>query len=273
LGNSFVLGAQDPNGLFYQPGTLSRVQGFSGSLQRYGRASTSVSLSAGGSWLSGGVALGIQHLTFEAFGPGSLPGGWKEGLPADLGSLRTQGSSGFTELVISAGYGRTVLGIQAGIVGKLVEERVGAFGAAAVGAVDLGISASQGPVTVGLALQNLGPSIRMEGESMDLPRRASLGASTETVWVGPLDLSASGGLSYQWEGHEVVPSLGIEVSYWPVTGRTFVGRIGVRRLPEPQSGSPFTFGLGFRGDAIILDYAFEGFERGSPTHRLGVGLR
>jgi len=96
--------------------------------------------------------------------------------------------------------------------------------------------------------------------------------STRQAPVGPLDLAASGGLSYRRKG-ELVPSVGLEVAYWPVTGRTFVGRVGFRHLPREQSASPVTFGGAFIGDAIVLEYAFEGFDSGSGSHRFGIGWR
>jgi hypothetical protein len=271
LGNSFALGSQDPDAIFYHPGALTRIQGFTGSFQRYGRASTFASLSAGGSWLSGGVALGIQHLSYEPKPRASLPGLGFLGTPADPAALREKGNMGASELVVSAGYGRTVKGVQVGLVGKIIEEHFGSLGGS-VAAVDFGAAASPGPLEVGLSVQNLGSSLTVGGEDIPLPLRVSVGASTETAWVGPLDLSASGAVTY-WEGGDLVPSAGVEISYWPVTGRTFFGRMGFRRLPDYHSGSPFTFGFGFRGDNILLDYAYEGFDSGSPTHRLGIGLR
>jgi len=271
LGNSFVLDSQDPDAIFYQPGLLNRAQGLSGSVQRYGTSSTLATFSAGRSWLSGGVVLGFQHLSYGADPPGWLLGNGLLGLPADVGSLRENGRVGVSELVVSAGYGRTIKGIQVGLVGKLIEERLGS-GKSATGAIDLGAAASPGPVTVGLAVQNLGPAMTFEGEDIPLPLRFALGASTDRKPVGPLDLSASSAVSYRVDG-DVIPSVGLEVAYWPVTGRTFVGRLGYRRLPTAQSGSPVTFGGAFIGDDIILDYAYEGFDSGSPSHRFSLGWR
>lgn len=271
LGNSFALGSSDTDATFYFPGMLSRAQGFAGSMQRYGSTATLTTLSAGTSWLSGGVTLGVQHLSYGAHVPDPGAGGSILQLPADYGTLRDHGDVGVSELVVSAGYGRTVNGIRMGVVGKLVEERFGPR-KAATGAFDFGLVAAPGPVTVGLALQNLGPDMVLEGEDIPLPLRVSLGASTQAAQVGPLDVSASGGVQYRIDG-DAIPSVGLEVGYWPVTGRTFVGRIGFRHLPDEQSASPLTFGGGFIGDDIVLDYAYEGFDSGSPTHRLSLGWR
>jgi len=217
------------------------------------------------------VALGIQVLTYEA--PGSFPvtGGDILALPTDVGTLRDPGQVGVSELVVSAGYGRTLKGVRMGAVGKLVEQRFGALNAATV-AVDLGVAASPGPLNMGLTVQNLGPAMTIGAEDISLPTRLTLGASTDREPVGPLDLSASGAVSYRIDG-DVVPSVGMEVAYWPVTGRTFVGRFGYRHLPDEQSGWPVTFGGGFYGDDILLEYAFEGFDSGDGAHRISIGWR
>jgi len=271
LGDAFALGLRDSNGVFYQPGTLDRVQGFSGSIQRFGSSATLTTFSAGRPWYSGGIALGIQHLSYGAPGEEPVSGDNLLQLSRDPGSLRSNGDLGVSERVVSLGYGRRVKGIRMGVVGKLVEERFGSR-QATTGAFDLGVAASPGPLTVGLAVQNLGWDMCIGGEEIPLPFRASLGASTRTAIVGPLDLSASGKVLYRDDG-DVIPSAGLEVAYWPVTGRIFVGRIGFRHLPDGYSGSPVTFGGGFIGDNIVLDYAYEGFDSGDPSHRFSVGWR
>ena len=275
LGNSFALDSRSSEALFYQPGFLSRGQGFSGSIQRYGASSTLISLVANGSWLSGGVSLGVQQLSYGASTDVGLFGGVRPShlleLPADIGSLRDNGNIGVSELVISAGLGKSVKGIQVGVVGKLVEQRFGPH-KASTGAVDFGAITSPGPVTLGLAVQNLGPAMTVQSEEIPLPLRFALGASTQSTEVGPLDLAASGTVSYRMDG-DVIPSLGLELGYWPVTGRTFVARVGFRHLPDEQSGCPLTFGGAFWGDNIMLDYAYEGFDSGSPSHRFSIGWR
>jgi hypothetical protein len=272
LGNSFALGFRDPDAIFYQPGDLLGSQGFSGSIQRYGPPSTLTTLAATRGWLSGTVALGFQHLSYgsddNVFFPADAP---SNPAPADPGSLRENGRSAVSELVVSLGYARSLFGLRVGGVGKFMEQRFGAY-KASVGAVDLGVSASPGPLTLGLAVRNMGPKLEMGGGETPLPLSVDLGASTDMAWVGPLDVSASGAINYR-EGGDVVPSLGVEVAYWPVTGRTFIGRVGFRHLPEPETGNPLTFGFGFAGDDVILDYAYEGFESGDPTHRITLGWR
>jgi hypothetical protein len=271
MANSYAVGSPDSDIVFYHPGLLSRAGGISGSVQRYSPHSTLATLSAGQSWLSGGVALGIQILTYGAAGSDPSMGEDILNLPADIGSLREDGTTGVSEMVVSAGYGQTVKGVQMGFVGKLVQQRFGSL-KSSTGALDLGITASPGPVTLGLSAQNLGPHLSLGEEDIRLPTRFTLGASTRRTAVGELDLLASSAVSYRLDGH-VIPSAGMEVAYWPVTGRTFVGRFGYRHLPDEQSGWPLTFGGGFYGDDIVLEYAYEGFDSGIGSHRISIGWR
>ncbi len=271
MGNSFTLGSQDPDAVFYHPGLLSQSNGFGLSIQRYGAAATLASFAAGGSWFSGGVVLGIQQLGYAAEGSLPILGDDLLNLPADIGSLRENGDVGVSELVVSAGFGRSVKGIRMGFVGKLVEERFGPRKSATV-AFDVGVAASPGPLALGLSVQNLGPAMSIGEAEIPLPLRFSLGASTDRAPLGPLDLSAASALSYSVAG-DVIPSVGLELAYWPVTGRTFIGRLGFRQLPEDQSASPVTFGAAFTGDDIVLEYAFEAFDSGDSSHRFSIGWR
>jgi hypothetical protein len=215
--------------------------------------------------------LGVQVLTYGA--SGSVPNAGVDilALPADVGSLREDGDIGVSELVWSAGYGQTVKGVRMGFVGKLVQQRFGSI-QGSTGALDFGIAASPGPVNLGLSIQNLGPYLNMGDEDICLPTRFTLGASTDRTAAGPLDVSVSSAVGYRMDGH-VIPSVGAEVAYWPVNGRTFFGRFGYRHLPEEQSGWPLTFGGGFFGDNIVLEYAYEGFDSGEGSHRISLGWR
>mgnify|MGYP001821118100 FL=1 len=271
LGNAFLLGSRDSDVLFYNPGLLDRAQGFAGSLQLYGSSSSLATFSAGTSWFSGNVAIGIQSLSYGVESAQVLLGDDAPGYPTDPGSLRDNGDVGVGELVVSAGYSRTLFGIRMGLAGKYIQERFGRS-RANTGAVDLGAAKNAGPVTLGLAAQNIGGTISIPGEDVSLPTRFTLGAGSQSKVVGPLDVSAATALSYQLDG-DLIPSIGLEVAYWPVTGRTFFARMGFRHLPEEMSGTPLTFGGGFTGDSIVLDYAYEGFDKGTPSHRFTLGWR
>jgi hypothetical protein len=271
LGNTFTLAFPGSDGLFYHPGVVDGTRGLSASFQRYGTSSTSLALSSGQSWLGGGVALGVQVLTYGTTAPTTVTGKDVLALPAGVAPLLEDGEAGVSEVAISAGYGRRVRRIRLGVVGKLVEQRFGPLHGAS-GAVDVGAASSLGPVTFGLAARNLGPGLTMGGETIPLPVAFTLGGSTRQVPLGPLDLSGGAAVTYRREG-DLVPSAGVEMAYWPVTGRTFLARLGYRRTLEGRWGKGFTFGGGFQGDSITLDYAFEEFDSGATSHRFGMGWR
>ena len=271
LGNAFALGFQDPDAVFYHPGLLNRAQGMAVSVQRFGEASTLAAFSAGTSWYKGGVVLGAQLLTYGADAGNSVEAEDILALSDDPGSIRDEGSVGVSEMALSLGYGQTVKGIRMGVVGKLVEQRFGNLNVATA-AADFGMAFSPGPLTVGLAVQNLGSALDFGDVEIPLPVRFNLGATSRRRPVGPLDLAASTAVSYRMDG-DVIPSAGVEVAYWPVSGRTFLGRVGYRYLPDHWSGSPVTFGGAFFGDNIVLEYAYEGFDSGDPSHRVSVGWR
>ncbi len=71
---------------------------------------------------------------------------------------------------------------------------------------------------------------------------------------------------------EVVPGGGLEVAWWPVQGRTFVGRIGYRRMPEPGV-DPLTLGAGFEGDDFRIEYAWQGADGDDAVHSFGIRWR
>jgi hypothetical protein len=271
LGNAFALGSGDSDAIFYHPGELSRGEGMGAGVQWFGAGGTLTSLSAGRQWFGGGVALGIQHLGYQVPRDAIETVDGILGLPADEGSLRESGEAGASEMVISVGYGRTVSGLRLGAVGKFVDQRLG-FRTASTVAVDLGVAMAPGPFTVGLSAQNLGPALALAGGEIPLPTRFTLGASSRSAPLGPLDVSISSALSYRLDG-DVVPSMGLELGYWPVTGRTFVGRVGYRYRPDAYSATPITFGGAFLGDDIFLEYAFQGFDEGDASHRFGIGWR
>ena len=271
LGDAFQLATRDSDAIFYHPGRVARAQGLKASLQRFSANGNLTTLSAGQDWFGGGVALGLQNLTYEAPARASHDVNDILALSADEASLREAGDVAVSETVLSAGYGRTLFGLQMGVVGKYVEQRFDYRKAGSV-AVDLGGATSAGPLTLGLSVQNLGPDLSFRGGDIPLPTRFILGASSDGAPVGPLDVAASTALTYRLDG-DLVPSIGLEVGYWPVNGRTFVGRVGYRYRSDDYTACPLTFGAAFLGDNINLEYAYQGFEDGDPSHRFSVGWR
>ncbi len=264
MGHAFVLSARDSDALFANPALLARPGGSAAAIQRFSDASTSITLATSRSWASGGLAFGAQVLDYGA------PSSNLADLPADQTALLNSGATGAAELVGSIGYGREVAGFYVGVAAKLVEQRLGGDRDATVG-FDVGAAGEVGPVTLGLTAQNLGPGLAMNGADLPLPHTVTLGAATDIGQVGPLDVLLATAVTRRRDG-EVIPGGGVEVSWWPIQGRTFTGRVGIRRVPDGEA-SPFTFGFAFTGDNLAVEYAFQAFDVPGASHRFGFRWR
>lgn len=259
LGDVFPLGTADADAVFYDPAFAEGLRGISAAVQPYGSASTLMTASGAMDWWGGAVAIGLRSLDYRfAGGPLSTP------QPATLFS-RT--GTPISERAVSAGYARGFGGLGLAASAKWVESRIGGE-RGATAAFDAAAGVSPGPFRVGLAVQDLGPDLEAGGRSYHLPTRATLSATLRgSAPLGPLDVLPVAAVTWERVGRWT-PAAGVEVAYWPVIGRTFYARAGVRRAPEGER--PFTLGAGFSGDRISLDYAYEPFDGGRGAHRFGV---
>ncbi|MCY4571549.1 MAG: hypothetical protein OXF01_02005 [Gemmatimonadetes bacterium] len=234
---------------------------------------TALSVATG--WMGGSVSVGLAVLD-SRYSPDIDVG---RGRGRDLTSAewarlaaaaRLRRSS--TEFVSVVGYNReAVFGIDVGAAAKLVGLTAGGQGGRA-GALDLGASRDFGRVTAALTVQNLGPDLELAGGRVPLPRRLVLGAGTRgRAPVGPLDIGGALQVAYE-RGGEIVPGGGVEIAYWPIQRRVFILRIGAVRVVEGD-GLPLTFGAGFEGDRIRLDYGFSDRDPVVGPHRIGVSIR
>jgi hypothetical protein len=270
LGDAYMMNARAPDAVFYDPALLDGATGFRLDVQRWGAGARAASASAAMAWYGGGVAIGLQSLQYDLV-PVVVPrsGGQQSGL-AGQDVLFGDGTIQRSEGVASVGYGRRMLGVRVGLTGKLIEQD-NASERDATGALDLGAATSLGPFTVGLAAQNLGPAMTFGGVDNPLPHRVTLGVGAYGRQLGPLDMGLSGAVTRQ--NGETIAAAGLELGYWPVIGRTFVARVGVHNVPE-GSGSPFTFGVAYWGDDLILQTAYQRFgDLGEGTWRFSVGWK
>ncbi len=267
LGGGFHPGGRDSDAVFVMPGLLNNPTGMSGGFQSWGRGGSMAQLSAGTDWWSGGVALGVRASSY-----GTMASGFG-GLPLDQGELRGRGKpEGAAELHVTAGYGRIVKGFRVGATGSFVQLQTGGerdF----TGALGLGVARSVGVMVISASALNLGPGLAQGGGSLDLSRRLMVSTGpSRALPVGPLDLNGTGYLSLL-EDNSVTGGGGLEVSWWPIQGRTFTARAGLRHVPENASMRVFTLGAGFQGDRLGLDYAVVPFESGVASHRIGLHVR
>ncbi len=264
MGNAPVLVGRDPDALFIQPGIMNEARGSGVAIQRYGSEGILGSVSTAREWSSGRLLFGLQILTY------GVDSAHVAAVPDNARDLLTSKPEGAAEFVGSIGYGREILGFRLGIAAKFIDQRLGGL-RDATGAVDLGIVKEVAGITLGLAALNIGPGIAIAGSDRPLPHRVTFGASLGSEQIGPLDVVATAAVSRLRDG-DVIPAGGIEVSYWPLVGRTFTARLGARRVPDDGT-SPVTFGAAFTGDNITIEYAFEGFDAPGSAHRIGLRWR
>ena len=262
LGHAFQLDALDSDVVFYNPSQVGRGNGMMLSYHRFGATATALGVSAERSWLGGGIAIGLRSLEYGSDGPGTRLRG--------LDPLLKRGPVGVSEHVAVAAYARTIGPVRAGVAGKLVNHRAEDDNDTR-GAVDVGVSAELGPLRVGLAARNLGGDYVLAGARVHMPEEVTLGAGGYGHQLGPLDLGVAAAVTRRADG-EWLAGGGVEMGYWPVSGRTFVGRIGVRRVPEGEA-LPVTFGGSFWGDDLVVEYAFQPVDGHDGIHRLTVGWR
>ena len=262
LGGAFQPDAGDPNAAFVNPALAASAGGFALGWQRFDAEGTSVSLATAGDWYGGGVYGGVQVLDWTGAAPGQYPGG--------VDPLLAEGGPGASEVALSVGYGRSLFGVRAGVGAKYLMQRSGATNAATL-ALDLGLAQQLGPGWLHLAARNIGAPTTWGETEVDLPTEVTLGWGAYGQPVGPLDLGVAAEVSRRADG-EWLAGGGLEFGYWPIRGRTFVGRIGVRTVPEGEA-APVSFGGSYWGDALVIDYGFQPVDGTDGIHRVTLGWR
>jgi len=260
LGGAYMMNAGHADVLFYHPALLVGASGFGLDVQRWGGEGSAASASAAVAWLGGSVGIGLQ--TLQAGVPGLAT--------PRQDDLFTLGPAPVSERIATVGYARRLFGLQVGVAGKLVDERLHSARSSTV-LVDVGVAREVGPLTVGLTVQDLGND-PFEDDGDQAPARLVLGAGAYGRQVGPLDMGFTASLTHSAD--ETLAGAGVEVGYWPINGRTFVARAGVQKVPDGSEADPFTFGFAFWGDDLVLEWAYQGFgDLDEATHRFGVRWR
>ena len=265
LGGAFWTG-DGADAVLHHPALIGG-EGFGGSRQRIGGA-THMVLSGSRGWLGGAVAAGVSVLEYGTGADSPLE------LPRETAALIGGGDMAASEYVAALGYAGEVFGIDAGMAARLIGQRLGGMRGSTT-ALDMGVARDLGPVTAALSVQNLGRALKVGRYEVPLARRVVLDAgSGGRVPLGPLDVGAAVRVAREGDG-EIVPGGGVEIAWWPVQRRIFIARVGLMRRVEGQT-SPFTFGAGFEGDRIRIDYAYGEYmheDLSADSHRIGIAFR
>lgn len=264
LGDAFFAG-RGSEVLFYNPAMIALQPGLTASAQRFGSASTLGAVSNVLAVASGAAGVGVQMLDF---GDGAAS---PRARVADLATRGPVSSSSLAAAVSVAGP--PIKTVRIGLSAKYVEERIGTLkdGGAAF---DVGAARDFfGRTTLAFSAQNLGGPLHIDGVTLDLPTRYTLGAAAFAPPLGTFfDLAASAALTYRRDG-AWIPAGGVELSYVPLDGWAITGRMGARRVERAFGASPLTFGAGISFDRLSADYAYHALDGPGTTHRIGLRIR
>lgn len=265
LGGAFRVG-EGANAVLHHPAWIAG-EGFGGSRTKIGGA-THLALSGSRAWLGGTVAAGLSFLEYGTSAESPLA------LPREASDLIDGGHVSASEYVAALGFADELFSVDVGVAAKLVGQRLGGLGGNTA-VVDLGVARSMGRVITALTVQNLGRGLKLGRYEVPLARRVVIGAGTAgRAPVGPLDVGGAVQVAREGDG-EIVPGGGLEVAWWPVQRRVFIVRIGAVRVVDGRS-SPLTFGFGFEGDRIRIDYAHREYRHenlGASSHSIGIAFR
>ncbi len=268
LGGAFPVGAGGNLALFHHPALIAG-EGFGGARQRLG-GSTHFALSGSGGWMGGAIAAGVSFLEYGTSADSPLE------LPREPEELIAGGDRAASEYTAAVGFADELFGVGVGAVAKLVGQRFEGL-RGSTWAVDLGLARELGPITGAVTVQNLGRVLKLGRYETPLARRVVVGAGTGSrAPVGPFDVGAAFQVARDGRG-EIIPGGGLEIAWWPIQRRVFIARIGAVRRVGEGDGSPLTFGAGFEGDRIRVDYAYRGaythLDTGAGRHSIGIAIR
>ncbi len=246
MGGAFPLADRDPDLLFGNPALLERARGFGISLHLLDTDVRMGAMSAATGWFGGGAGVGLRFLE------------------------RGDGDELVNETELSAGYARTVKGVRVGATLAAVQIRSTSFSDAGA-SISMGAASDLGPVTVALSGGGMGPTLDLPDGVTEPRPWGRVGIGTRAAPVGPLDVGGAAAITVR-EGGEVEGGGGVEVGWWPVQGRTFVGRIGWGGA-EVAGTSQLSLGAAFLGDNFTLEYGWRPRTDARGVHAVGVRFR
>ncbi|MDE2292199.1 MAG: tetratricopeptide repeat protein, partial [Elusimicrobia bacterium] len=257
LGGAYTALAGDANSLLYNPAGLGRMNAheatfmhdehFAGVTQEYAAYASPWGL---------GAVLDTLHFGDVPRTTYSNPAG------SGLGTV------GLDDLMLGLGYGRAVAdGAYAGAGLKLIRESIAGVDAQAY-ALDLGAQLDPRPLpglTLGLALQNLGPSVRFQSASEDLPLNLRMGGAYRFTAFGQGETLALDVTKERSESPLV--AFGAET----VVAGVLPLRVGF--TTRNQAGPGVTAGMGWTHAGFSVDYAFVPYGDLGSAHRVSVTVR
>lgn len=264
LGDAYPLATGGADVLFYHPGALGGANGITTTYSSSSAAAGLLSAAGAVNWFGGKVAIGLQTASYSSAAGGAT------GLAQTESGLGMAGAATTSETALSVGFAHEVGPVDVGVTGRVLSVRSGStFDRGA--AFDVGAAYDAGAVVAALSVQALGPEMALGSDPVATPTRVSLGVASRRRPIGPLDIMFAAALDRLHGGH-FRPGGGIEISYWPVQGRTFAARIGYDGPVNDEPARSLTLGGALTGDDFSFDYAWGELD-GRNVHRVGVSWR
>ncbi len=257
------LGVADSD-LFLTHAALAGSGGMQAGFSRFGKNGTHMTLTSSRQWFGGkiGLGFGLEALEYRGGAPGSRAGG--------LDPFFGDGSMGISETSAALGVSSDLFGVDFGVTTRLITSRFDASRKTHA-TMDIGVTRRAGQVNLALTVRSLGPERTISGIKVKPPTEVVLGGGFYGRPVGILDLGMAAELRRRADG-EFLGGGGLELGYYPVNGRTFVGRVGFRNVPEGDA-KPFSVGGSYWGDDLVLEWGWHPIDGNGGVHTFTLGWR
>ena len=267
MGEAYTAATNDVDSLYWNPAGLANVKGRSATFMHAPYLdSSSFDYLGYAQKVSdhGAVGVGIQYFT-----AGSIAGTDASGV--DTGSFTPN------DMAVTVGYAQKMscplkCPIDGGTVGvnvKYIQSKIAT--SASAEAIDLGVQSrgyQDDKLKFGLAVANLGTTMKFDKAKENLPLALKLGSSykIQEHWLAALDLDFP-------RDNTMILGLGTEYQY-PVNDKMqLAGRLGYNSRSQVSGFTGPSFGLGFGFDKYSLDYALVPFGDLGTAHRLSLSAR
>lgn len=217
----------------------------------------------------------FENITQEYFGL-AVPSGWGASLnylnfgdvpkttisnPSGTGL----GRAGMADMAFSVGYGRAISdSLSVGMGVKLIKESIDNVSVNAF-AMDMGVLYSlldTPKLTLGLAVQNLGPAVKYQHADENLPLNLRAGAAYSFIF---LDRKSIASIDIAKErSDKALQNFGVEI----LVVKTVPVRLGFNT--RNNAGSGFSAGLGWIHKNFNFDYAIVPYGDIGITHRISL---
>lgn len=257
LGGAYTALANDSSALHYNPAGLARATGHSASFMhnQYFESVSQEQMAYASPW---GAGIGLNYVDYGSTQRTTLSNPSGTGL----------GSVAMSDLSVSVGYARSIFpGLSIGLAEKFIEETIAGVSAEGY-ATDVGIAFSPAEIRhlkTGVAIQNIGPTIKFKNAEESLPLNLRLGAAYDAS-DNPNGFILTADISRE-RREDFLFGVGIEsrvIQTMPI-------RLGYNSRID--AGPGITAGIGWDFKRGSVDYSIVPFGDLGVAHRISLSWR